>query len=182
MMRLGRCDHCDRTLQLLLRTFVDIIRLQKGPEHVPASSLVLIVALILFAVAMTVSEALVESSGTSVMLISVLVSFGGYLLYWMVLLATGFAHRLLPTVSCIMACGSLLTIAMVISFVVLEPLLGANTAALIAWLVLIWSVPVKGHIIARAIEKHWYVGITIALVIYLVQRFVYDALTTAPAA
>ena len=182
MMRLGPCHHCDRTLQLLLRTFVDIIRLRKGPEHVPASTLVLIVALTLFAVAMAVSEALVESTGPSVVLISVYVSFGGYLLYWMVLLATGFAHRLLPTVSSIMACGSILTIAMVVTFVVLEPLLGRNTAALLAWLVLIWSVPVKGHIIARAIEKHWYVGITIALAIYLVQRFVYDALTTAPAA
>lgn len=182
MMRLGPWLYCDRTLQLLLRTFVDIIRLRKGPEHVPDSTLVLVVALILFTVAMIVSDALVESSGTGVVLTSVFVSFGGYVLYWMVLLATGFPHRLLPTVSCIMACGSLLTIAMVVAFVILAPLLGREAAALIAWLVLIWSVPVKGHIIARAIERHWYVGITIALVIYLVQRLAYDALTTAPAA
>ena len=142
--------------------------------------LVLGVALFLFVIAMAISQALVESTGTEVVLVSVAVSFGGYILYWMVLVGTGFSRRLVPTVSCIMACGSILTIAMVIAFVALTPVLGSNTAALIAWLILIWSVPVKGHIIARAIEKHWYVGISIALVIYLVQRFAYDALTATP--
>lgn len=163
-------------------TFLDIIRLRKGPEHVPASVLVLLVALGLFTVAMVSSEALAGSAGSSNVLTSISVSFAGYILYWMVLLATGYPHRLVPTIACIMACGSILTIAMVVTFVVLAPLIGNTDAALIAWFVLIWSVPVKGHIIARAIGRHWYVGIAIALVIYLLQRFAYDALTNAPVA
>ena len=126
--------------------------MRKGPEHVPHSTLVLIVALMLFAVAMLISEALVESTRTGIVLVSVLVSFVGYGLYYLVMLATGFTHRFLPTVSCIMACGSILTVMMVLTFVLLRPLAGDQVAALVAWLVLIWSVPVKGHIIARAIE------------------------------
>jgi hypothetical protein len=154
--------------------------LRKGPEHVPDSVLVLLVSLTLFAVAMAMSEALVETAGSSDVLISIYVSFAGYILYWIVLLATGYLHRLVPTIASIMACGSILTIAMVIAFLVLTPLLGRNNAALIAWFVLIWSVPVKGHIIARAIGRHWYAGIAIALVIYLLQRLAFDALSNTP--
>jgi len=142
--------------------------------------LVLYFAMVLFAIAMLLSEALVESTRTGIVLVSVFVSIGGYVLYWIVLLATGYTHRFIPTVSCIMACGSILTIMMVAIFVILRPIAGDQFAALIAWLVLIWSVPVKGHIIARAIEQHWYAGIAIALTIYIAQRFAYDALTTTP--
>jgi len=141
---------------------------------------VLVVALGLFALAMVMSETLIVTTGNSVLIESVYVSFGGYILYWIVLLATGFAQRLLPTVSCIMACGSILTIARVVLFVILAPLLGVNTASLIAWFVLIWSVSVKGHIISRAIGMHWYIGISVALVIYLLQQIAYDALTKVP--
>ncbi|MGI9262014.1 MAG: hypothetical protein ACR2QR_08260 [Woeseiaceae bacterium] len=156
--------------------------MRKGPEHVPNSMLVLFVALFLFAVAMLISEALVESTGSGVVLVSVFVSVAGYGLYWIVLLATGHTRRFLPTVSCIMACGSILTILMVMTFVILRPIAGDQVAALLAWLVLMWSVPVKGHIIARAIEQHWYTGIAIAMTIYIVQRFAYETLTTTPAA
>ncbi len=156
--------------------------MRKGPEHVPHSVLILTIALALFAVAMFVSEAMVVSAGTGIVLVSVFVSFLGYGLYWIVMAATGFTHRFLPTVSCIMACGSILTIMMVAIFVLLRPVAGNQVAALIAWLVLIWSVPVKGHIIARAINQHWYTGIAIALTIYIAQRLAYDALTATSAA
>jgi len=148
---------------------------------VPDSNLVLYVALTLFAVAMFISEALVESTGSSVAMVSIFVSFAGYGLYWIVLAATRFTHRFVPTVSCIMACGSILTIMMVLTFLILRPIAGDQVAALMAWLVLIWSVPVKGHIISRAIEQHWYIGIAIALTIYILQRLFYSALTTIPA-
>lgn len=174
--------YCDRTLHLLLKTFLDIIRLRKGPEHVPASPVVLGASIVLFALAMLVSHGLVESTDSDVVLVSVSVSIAGYGLYYLVMLATGFTHRFLPTVASIMACGSILTIVMVLAFLLLSPIVGQNPAALIAWLVLTWSVPVKGHIIARAIEQHWYVGIAIALSIFIMQRFAYEAITATPAA
>ena len=170
------CSYCDRTLYLLLRTFFDIIRLRKGPEHVPDSPVVLLFALGLFVVAMLVSGALIQPESNDSIYLSIAVSVAGYGLYWIVLSATGFARRFLRTVTAIMACGSLLTIVMVATFLALTPLLGTNSAALIAWLILIWSVPVKGHIIARAIGQHWYVGIAIALTIFIMQRVAYDSL------
>ena len=142
----------------------------------PDSPVVLLFAVGLFAIAMLVSDALVQAESNDSIYLSIAVSVAGYGLYWFVLSATGFAHRFLPTVTSIMACGSILTIVMVIAFLALNPLLGTNTAAVIAWLILIWSVPVKGHIIARAIGQHWFVGIAIALAIFIMQRIAYDSL------
>ena len=142
--------------------------------------LVLFVSVGLFVIAMATSGALVQPEAGDSILVSVSVSVLGYVLYWLVLVTTGFAHRFLPTVSSIMACGSILTIGMVIAFLALLPVVGTNTASLVAWLILIWSVPVKGHIIARAIGQHWYIGITIALTVYILQRVAYDAMATAP--
>jgi hypothetical protein len=122
--------------------------------------LVLFVALFFFVLAMLVSESLIQPAPGDSLLYSIMVSVAGYFVYWSVLAATGFRRRFMPTVSCIMACGSILTILMVASFVVL-----------------VWSVPVKGHIIARAIERHWYVGIAISLAIFVMQRVAYDAIT-----
>jgi hypothetical protein len=174
----GKLRYCDRTLQLLLRTFFDIIRLKKGPEHVPDAVLVLVFAIGLFTLAMFISAVLIESSDS--IALSVAASVVGYILYWIVLGVTGFTRRLIPTIASIMACGSLLTVLMVAAYVMLAPFVGTNLASLTAWLILMWSVPVKGHIIARAIEQHWFVGIAIALAIYIMQRVAYQSMTAAP--
>ena len=170
--------YCDRTLQLLLRTFFDIIRLRKGPEHVPDALLVLGVSIGLFALAMATSTVLAETSEGVAM--SVAAAAVGYVLYWIVLGVTGFTRRLVPTLASIMACGSLLTLLMVAAYVLLLPILGASLASLTAWLIHMWSVPVKGHIIARAIEQHWYIGIAVALAIYIMQRAAYQSMTAPP--
>ena len=165
-------------MQLLLRTILDIIRLKKGPEDVPHSIFVLIFAVGLLICALFASEALMQKSPEGSITLSIIVSFFGYLIYWLVLFATGFKHRFLPTVSCVIACGSVLTILTVAVFMLLKPVLGNGSASILAWLILMWAIPVKGHIIARAIEQHWYIGITIAFIVYFVQRISYEALTT----
>jgi hypothetical protein len=57
------------------------------------------------------------------------------------------------------------------------PTLGGSLTAIAIWLILIWSVPVKGHIIARAIDSHWYTGIAIAMTIFITQYVSYQAMT-----
>jgi hypothetical protein len=152
--------------------------LRKGPEHVPGSTLVLVYSFGLLILATLISSTLVRSPGNNSILISLLGSLAGYVFYWIVLVFTGYARRLVPTIACIMACGSILTIMMVAAFVLLNPFLGASLASVIVWLILIWSVPVKGHIIARAIERHWYIGISIAMTIFILQYMFYLAMTS----
>jgi hypothetical protein len=176
-MRVPAFDYCDRTLALLLKTFIDIILLRKGPEHVPNSPVVLAVASVLLVTATFFSATLVQSGEGDSTLLSLLSSLLGYLLYWIVLAVTGFANRLVPTIASIMACGSILTILMVAAAILFLPTLGGSLTAIVIWLILIWSVPVKGHIIARAIESHWYTGIAIALTIFIMQYVSYQAMT-----
>ncbi len=148
----------------------------------PGSTLVLLYAIGLFLGAMFITTVLIEPTEDDDIGESIMVSVMGYVLYWIVLSVTGFTKRLLPTIICVMACGSILTILMVAAFVLLNPFVGNNFAALIAWLILAWSVPVKGHIIARAIEQHWYIGVTIALTIFIMQQLALNAMTVNPGA
>ncbi len=90
-------------------------------------------------------------------------------IYAAVLLASGFIRRFVPILSAIIACGSILSLLFVAAYVMLNPFLGDNFAVIIATLIIIWSVPVEGHIIAKGIERHWYVGIVIAMIVFSLQ-------------
>ena len=169
--------YCDRTLQLLLRTFFDIIRLRKGTEDLPDASLILVLSFGLLLFATFCSTVLINPGVGDSVVLSFLTSLLGYVFYSFVLTVTGFARRFVQTISAIMACGSLLTVLMVFAYVMLAPFLGASIASIVATLILFWSVPVKGHIIARAIERHWYLGIVISMSIFVMQFGIYSALT-----
>ena len=154
---------------LLLKTFIDIIALRRGPEAIPSSWLVLLVALLL----------MIGSSYAAITLIDVpgerdhFVTWSAYGLgigfYAAVIYLSGKPSRLLPAISSIIACGSLITLLFVAEFVLVAPLLGREFAGLIATLIVFWSVPVEGHIVARAIDQHWFVGIVIAIVAFTLQ-------------
>lgn len=100
-------------------------------------------------------------------------TFSGYLLgllfYSAVLIVNGFTRRLLQTLSAIIACGALITMLYVGEVFVFRALIGNELASLVGLLIILWSVPVEGHIIAKALNRHWFVGITIAIVALLLQ-------------
>ena len=150
--------------------------LRKGPENVPASLFVLAFAFGLLLLSFFCSAILISDAGNDDLGISFFLSIASYVLYSVVLFVNGHAQRLLPTVSSIMACGSLLTIAQVVTQIFLGPFLSINLIFIVAWLIEIWKIPVKGHIIARAIGQHWYFGILIAMTIFVMQYAAYQAL------
>ena len=79
----------------------------------------------------------------------------------------------------IIGCGAIILLAFVVGYAVLDPLLGDGVSSAIANLIMLWSVPVEGHIIARAIDRHWYIGILIAVGVFVLQLFIYDLMTTS---
>jgi hypothetical protein len=93
----------------------------------------------------------------------------GIAFYGLILVVTGYPRRMLQTLTTVIGCGAILTILFVAEFVLFRPLLGAEFAGVIATLIIFWSVPVEGHIISRAIEKHWFAGITIAIAAFVLQ-------------
>lgn len=154
---------------LLLRTFLDIIALRRGPESVPASWLVFALALVLMAISSYAAVVLIDREQERDYAQTFL-SYGlGILFYAAVILLAGRASRMLQSISSIVGCGSIITVFFVAAFLVCKPLLGNDGAAVVATLIVLWSVPVEGHIIARAIDQHWFVGIAIAMTAFVLQ-------------
>ncbi len=153
--------------------------LRKGPDSVPNSLSVLAFAIGLLLFSFFCSATLTPATGNDDLGVSFLTAIMSYVVYWLVLVSTGHSNRLLPTISSIMACGSLLSVARVVVYVVLTPILSVNMTMIVVELIVIWSIPVKGHIIARAIGQHWYVGIAIAMIIFIMRGFVYFAMTNS---
>jgi peptidoglycan/LPS O-acetylase OafA/YrhL len=143
--------------------------LRKGPEHVPRSWLVLLLAVGLMVLSVFCANVLVPSTGERDYFVIYTSSLVGLLIYSGVLFVTGYGRRLLPVLSAIIACGSILTLLFVAEYVMLQPFLGVRIASILATLIIFWSVPVEGHIIARAIQQHWFAGIAIAMVVFIMQ-------------
>ena len=138
----------------------------------------LVFAIGLLFLAFTLTAVALPATANGSLTISFFVSVLSYVVYWLILLATGFGHRLVPTIASIMACGSLLTILHVIVYVLMSQLVSAAATDTVAWLILIWAIPVKGSIIASSIEQHWFAGIAIAMTIFVMQNIAYITLTT----
>jgi hypothetical protein len=143
---------------------------------VPASLIVLAYAFGLLLLSFFCSALLIAESGNDNLGMSFFVSIASYGLYSIVLFVNGYSRRMVPTISSIMACGSLLTITQVAAQIFLGSFLSINLVFIVAWLIEIWKIPVKGHIIARAIGQHWYFGILIAMTIFIMQYVAYQAL------
>lgn len=158
----------------LLQILFDIIRLRKGPDAIPYSPLLftMIVAAWLFAgFAMTASTPEMDARDFVIGTLSGLAGLGCYAA---VVLLAGKSPRLLQAATALLGCGALLSLIFVAANAALTPILAANTVNLIVTLILLWSVPVEGHIIARTIDRHWYIGLMIAMTVFVFQLLLYS--------
>ncbi len=153
----------------LFKTLFDIIRLQKGPEAIPYSPVLFtLVVAAWISVGAVVTALIVELDQTD-FAISLLLSVIALVLYSALVVFSSNSSRLLQTITAILGCGALLEILFVTGHLLLTPILGKSIAALINYLILLWSIPVEGHIISRAIGRDWYVGFLIAITVFLIQ-------------
>ena len=143
--------------------------LRKGPEQVPDSWLVFLFALGLMQFASFVAATLINLGENYSHILTFITNLLGMAIYSAVLFLTGQMRRFVPIMSAVIACGSILTLLFVAAFVLLNPFLGGDIAVVVATLIIIWSIPVEGHIIARGIEQHWYIGIVIAMTVFIAQ-------------
>jgi hypothetical protein len=152
--------------------------LRKGPEHVPGSWLVLLPAVAMMILSIFCANVLMPAESKQNYSVIYASGAAGLLVYSGVLLVTGYGRRLLPVLSAIIGCDSILTLLFVAEYVLLQPFLGVRIASIVAILIMFWSVAVQGHIIARAIQQHWYAGIAIAMVVFIMQ-FAFQQLLSA---
>jgi hypothetical protein len=164
----------------LVRTLFEIVLLRKGPDSIPRSAVLFSMILGLWLLSALVVLALIEQFDESDFLLNLFAGLVGVLCYAAVVVISGHSSRVLQTISAVLGCGALISLAFVAEFVLFTPFLGQSITGIVAQLILLWAVPVEGHIIARAIDRHWYVGILIAISVFVLQFVIYNVMSSSP--
>ena len=153
----------------LIQTFLDITLLRKGPDAIPPSWFLFGVAVLLrMAAVLLLVVAFADFTLQSIKLDLIswmlgLACFGG------VVVAVGKSERLVQTLTALVGIGAVVTFAMLLVTVVGGALFADQPVMTVAQLVLLWSVVVKGHIMARATGWHWYAGLLISIGVLMIQ-------------
>lgn len=166
-------------MQAFIKTLFDILMTRKGPDAIPYSWLLLNVATVMWFLPLTAAALLVPGfSG-----VAVAVSVAGWVLslacFAGVIALAGYSRRLLQALTAIIGCGAIIFVAQVAGLIVFSFLLGAAVASIVVYLLLFWSVYVKGHIISRTIASEWHIGLLIAIAVFLLQYAFSRAVVTA---
>ncbi len=115
--------------------------------------------------------------------IGTLTGIAGLSCYAAIVVLSGKRARLMQTVMALLGCGALISLMFIAGDVFLTPFLSENLTNFIVTLILLWTVPVEGHIISRTLDRHWYVGVAIAMAVFVFQLILYsvmDPVTVTP--
>lgn len=153
----------------LVRILFDIVLLRRGPDDLPRSVILLGMTILLWVFSVLVALVLIGSFDEADFFISMFSALVGVLCYMAIVQLAGYPARVLQTVSAVLGTGALITLVFVAAYVLLLPLAGEADAALVATLLVFWSIPVEGHIVSRAIDRHWYIGILLAVFVFIIQ-------------
>ena len=160
----------------LIRTLVDIILLRKGPEALPRSQFLLTVAIALWLLSSVAALIFDEYYSANTFLLVLLAATLGVAIYALLVNAAGHYPRLLQTLTAIIGCGAVLTFVALICESWLPYAVSEQQVQGMMNLIILWSVAVEGHIIARAINRHWFVGFVVAFTVFIVQLFMLASL------
>lgn len=159
----------------LLKIYGGMLALRKGADAIPRSPLVFLLSVAMLVVSSLCAAALIDGMRSQ----NYLLTFSGYSLglvfYGVVLYISGYAGRALQTISAIVACGAIITLLYVAEYVLFKSLFGVEFASIVGILIILWSVPVEGHIIAHAIQRHRFIGVGIAMVALILQLWFQSA-------
>ncbi|NNF40783.1 MAG: hypothetical protein HKN64_05345 [Woeseiaceae bacterium] len=172
------------SLFALVETLFDIVRLRKGPDAIPYSTVLFAIIVAMWLLAGVIMTLMMAELDARDFIIGTVTGLAGLLCYTAIVVLAGYRARLLQAIMALLGCGALISLVFVVGTLVLGPFLSDNLVNFVMSLVLLWTVPVEGHIIASTIERHWYVGVVAAMAIFIFQLFLYSAMdpsTISPA-
>lgn len=179
------CDDCRHpqsgltSLLPLFRTLYEITLLRKGPQHIPRSGILLVMATVFWLFAVLCQVALIQSIDEKDFVLELFSALVGVICYSAVVVAFGQSPRLTQTITAILGCGAMLAFVFAFAYIFLQAIGSPVLMLLVVWAIVLWSVSVKGHIIASAINRHWYAGLAIAVAVFSLQHVIH-AFTSAP--
>jgi hypothetical protein len=166
-------------LLALVSTLLDIALLRKGPDAIPRSWILLAMAVALWLFSSLAGLALIERIDETDFFLGLFGGLAGIVLYALIVVVSGRGERLIQTIAAIVGCGALIFFIFIAEYVLFTPFVGERITWLVANLILLWSIPVEGHIIARAIDRHWYIGISLAIAVFALQLVMYSFIAQA---
>lgn len=125
--------------------------------------------IVLWLVAGLAQIVLIDRGGEAGIVIDVFSALLAVTCYAAILVAFGKGERLTQMVTAALGCSALLLSVFTFCFL-LSRLIGSQTLVQVFfWLYLPWAIAVRGHIIARSIDRHWYLGLVFAVSIFVLQ-------------
>jgi hypothetical protein len=160
-------------VRTLLKAFLEIAFLRKGPSEIPHSTLLFSAAAGLFLLVSILGVALeagYSRSGLAIDLVLTAVAIG---LYFLIVNIFGNSERFLRSLTAILGCSAVIGAASIGGRTILANWLNAENIGVFVEIMLLWSILVEGHIIARTIDRPWIIGILMAMAVFFAQLQVF---------
>jgi hypothetical protein len=167
-------------VQQFLRIFVDIVLWRRGPQDLPASSLLLWITVAAYVAVSAVQLALLGETAATWLFFIVVdpLLLGAWV--WLVLQLYGHRERFVQTVSAVFGTGAVLGIGLYLPLQLIVTGLGyeptSGLAQLFALLLVVAFALVTGRIIKLATDSNLFTGIAVSLTYFLLINYLVGVL------
>lgn len=172
-------------MPLLVKAFLDIALFRRGPQDLPPSSLLLLLALAFHLFGST-ALSVTEYSPWQALLAGIVDTVVLVLLAGTLLISYGKKERLTQTLTALAGTGGLISLAAIPLVSLLAYLktqdLATDVPILFLLLLIIWSIAIVGNILRHALSVGPGLGTGLSLVFYIMAVTAHNALFTTPGA
>lgn len=166
-------------IQTIVRPFVEICLLRRGPQDLPGSTFLLAIMLVAHTVMSILLNAVVLNAWNAI-LAGVIDTLLVSILTGSILYLHGFKTRIVQTLSAMTGTGAIISLLAI-------PLFSWNAGAqqsgsvsavgsLMVFGIVVWSLAVSGHILRHALSVSYFLGILIAVAFYGISYTVFSKL------
>ena len=158
----------------LLQTLLDIIRLRKGPDALPRSSILFAIVVAFWLFVDVFAGIIIPTFGRS-SISSFAISTLGIIIYAFVATLYGRNARVMQMLTALIGCGAVLGLAVTLTIGVALQLQGLDLVAIVSvlavWSITLFSIVVDGHILSRTLDRPQLHGVVIAFLIFALQYY-----------
>lgn len=161
----------------LIQTFWGICLLRKGPGDLPRSALLFVFSVALYALPEMARHIFIESMSPRDLMVLIAAITAAFAFYGLVLTIHGLQARFLQMATAIMGAGAILSALMFLAGTIFGETTVQQSAG---WFLLGWSILIEGNIIARTLQQNLLVGISLAIVVVIMQLGIYVMMGPGP--
>lgn len=154
----------------VIQTFWGLCLLRNSPGDLPRSTLLFVFSAALYALPELARHIFIESMSPWDLLVLVVAILAAFVFYGLILLIHGMQDRFLQMATAILGAGAILSTLMFIAGAVFGESAVQQSAG---WFLLGWSVVIEGNIISRTLSQSLLVGISLAIVVVILQLGIY---------